>query len=533
MSTRRIKVRAPGTWDEPPAQAQPSGSGAPLMAHLLQAVGLHDPMRDVGDVSRAVWDAELAPDSPIRSELDAFVRNASPHGALCLSQVRRESSDGKASNARATRNPLGLMIRGSNPSRLQSFDRWADAAAEFSKRVSDPSPPYDPRGISLLDYFLTYVGGPLCRSSAGRTCANGESRESIETYANLVLQDVARYKRASDTGEPPPPDPWRPMPYPSMVDLVVEKPASGMRGFDDCAFRRPLIRGFATHITDGPGTQTIEDIANYFGPRGARWRDALTDLVIGQDGRIGIMNDWRDPKRGGHRAGWANGGTNGLEGDGVAFYRAFPLINVHLVSCEHCAKEGERWSDAMIDATIRVRAALMQEMRVPWDSYPFHPAWGVRVEQQHRNFATKRCPSNPYINTYDAIVLRGVKDALKEWQGGRGNVPTPTPQRAYGEYQFPEEMVARDFGILTAYRNGKVDKLPYDPNGPISAMWLRRCLETGFWPEAEEMRQVDTGLDPDGPEWIVAFEGGWRLWAPVGKERAGWSWLDGWQPKAA
>ena len=51
---------------------------------------------------------------------------------------------------------------------------------------------------------------------------------------------------------------------------------------------------------------------------GKRAGDALTDTVIGRDGRIGLLNDWRDPERGGRRAGWANGTATGTGGDGVA-----------------------------------------------------------------------------------------------------------------------------------------------------------------------------------------------------------------------
>jgi hypothetical protein len=218
-------------------------------------------------------------------------------------------------------------------------------------------------------------------------------------------------------------DPWRPYPYPKMVDLLVSKPYEGA-GFDRGAFRRPQIRGFCTHITDGGGQ--IEFIRDLFSTGGERATDALTDLVIGRDGRIGLLNDWRDPNRGGTRAGWANGGADGLEGEGVAFYRKYPYINTTLVSCEHIATAGQGWTDAMIASTIEIRTAIFQELKVPWDQYPMQG--GVSVEQQHRNFATKSCPADPYISSIDAVVRREVKAKLKAWQGGQ-ETPAPAPER--------------------------------------------------------------------------------------------------------
>ena len=68
--------------------------------------------------------------------------------------------------------------------------------------------------------------------------------------------------------EPTPLDPWRPYPYPKMVDLLVTKPYDGA-GFDRVEYRRPLIRGFCTHITDGPQTQAIEFFQHFFSTGGS------------------------------------------------------------------------------------------------------------------------------------------------------------------------------------------------------------------------------------------------------------------------
>ena len=326
--------------------------------------------------------------------------------------------------------------------------------------------------------------------------------------------------------EPTPrPDPWRPYPWPAMVDLVVAKPGE-RAGFDRCAPRGGRIEGFCTHITDGPPSQQIEFFRDFFGTGGARAWDALTDLVIGWDGRIGLLNDWRDPARGGTRAGWANGGVDGLEGEGVAFYRRFPAINEVLVSCEHAQKAGGPWSDAMIASSIEVRVAQAQALRVPAASYPVNPRTGLTVELQHRHFAAKSCPANPYVSTIDAAIKREVRAKLAAWQGGDAEPPAPEPPATFTDFGMTLAQVANEFGTLTRHNaDGTTDALPFDPAGPVSLSWLRRCEREGVFPEAEEMRLWDSAVRP-GAEWWVSFGNGWRLVKPAGDTRADWFWLD-------
>lgn len=333
--------------------------------------------------------------------------------------------------------------------------------------------------------------------------------------------------------QPAPPqavDPWRPYPYPPMVDLIVQKPYDGA-GFDRVEFRRPLIRGFSSHITDGPQSQTIEWLAEFFGTGGARAYDALTDLAIGADGRIGLLNDWRDPNRGGTRAGWANGGTDGLEGPGIAFYRRFPRINVHLVSCEHCAKAGQAWTDAQLASTIEIRTAIAQELMCPWDSYPNHPAYGVSIEQAHTFFASKSCPAEPYLSTYEPIILAEVAQKLRAHQTGSTNgdpLPPvkPEPVKTYTEYGLTLDTVANLFGVMDRYNtDGSIDELPFNPEGPLSLLWLERSEATGDFPEAESIQLLDSSLTP-GNDWFATWEGGWIAVLPEGDTRATWRWLD-------
>ncbi len=377
------------------------------------------------------------------------------------------------------------------------------------------------------DEYEAYVRGYLTSDDINGTSQQAAVKAIKQRVAAMVKDARADGPVPEPKPEPKPEaDPWRPYPYPTMVDLVVQKPGEGA-GFNRCAFRRPNIRGFATHITDGPPSQSIEFFAEFFGTGGARAWDALTDLVVGWDGRIGLLNDWRDPDRGGTRAGWANGGVDGLEGEGVAFYRRFPAINEALVSCEHCQKAGGQWSDAMLESTIEIRTAIAQELKCPADSYPYHPAYGgVSIEQQHRNFATKSCPAEPYISKYDKAVRIAVKEKLAAWQGGGATPPPPEPVKTFTDWGMTEAHVANYFGVLTRVNaDGTVDELPFDPKGPVSLSWLKRAEEEGTFPEAEEMRLWDSNLRP-GQEWWVTWEGGWTLVKSAGDTRDVWRWLD-------
>lgn len=363
---------------------------------------------------------------------------------------------------------------------------------------------------------------------------NSTTRASYGARVDALMRAMGPYVAGgADTGTPAV-DPWRPYPYPKMVDLIVEKPYEGA-GFDRVAFRGDRIRGFATHITAGEGS--LEFYRDFFSTGGERARDALADLGIDRAGRIGLFNDWRDPNRGGTRAGWANGGTDGLEGPGIAFYRMFPDINSVLVSGEHIARVGQLWSDAQIAASIEIRTAIAQELNCPWESYPVHPAWRVWIELQHRHFATKSDPDEPYISTLEPIILREVQQKLRTHQtGSASGDPLPAAPAAapawQGAFDLPAAFWANEFGTLRRHNeDGTVDDLHFDPTGPISLAWMRRCAEARVFPEAEELRTWDSNLAPGKERW-ASFANGWRLWLPLADSNAAWVWLDRVTPPA-
>lgn len=136
------------------------------------------------------------------AEDDAGVYIGAKGRALPVAQSWMESNYGQAANAQSAHNPLGLM--GTDGKTLLTFPNWGAAFGEWSKRMGDPN--YKggvyPRDATLEQFIVTYVGGPLCWSSKGASCANGETWESTHHYLD---ETVARLNRYFGTTPPPPP----------------------------------------------------------------------------------------------------------------------------------------------------------------------------------------------------------------------------------------------------------------------------------------------------------------------------------------
>lgn len=358
----------------------------------------------------------------------------------------------------------------------------------------------------------------------GTNPANGVSPESyIRTVEGFLAETQATT---------PDDDPWRPYPYPPMrKDAHVRKAFDGA-GFDRVAHRGPRIVGSCNHITDGvpypdgSGDQVIW-YRDFFSIGGERANDALTDTVIADNGDIGLLNDWRDPDWGGRRAGWANGTSGGLEGDGIAFYRHYPDINSLLVSKEHVTRTGRPITASCLEASIELSTAVAQEVRCPWDKYPYHPGkHGVNIEQQHRNFATKACPAEPFISTTYPKLIAEVRARLKAHQGGEPSVPTPEPTDTFTKWGMTAQHLAWFFGAFVRVNtDGTTEELPFSPTGPLSLLWMKRCEEEAVFPEADLIQTWDSEI-AEGKESYAVWKNGWVAWLPIDNSRAGWRWLD-------
>lgn len=159
--------------------------------------------RDVGTVT-AARAAEILHGYPLGDDVAGVYAGAKGR-ALPMAQSWMESNYGQAANALATHNPLGLME--SDGKTLQRFLTWGGAFDEWSRRMDDPS--YKggvyPRDATLEQFIVTYVGGPLCWSSRGGSCANGETWISTHLYLSETVDRLNRYFGVVAPSPPPPP----------------------------------------------------------------------------------------------------------------------------------------------------------------------------------------------------------------------------------------------------------------------------------------------------------------------------------------
>lgn len=476
-------------------------------------VGRETPFRATGDVTFAVWEREFTQaGSTLKGEaLRACYDAARGGSALVLDRFAVES--GFATSSPARNNFLGL--REPEGLAFMAFATPVDGVRELMRRWSDgrykASWPgvYMPRELSLAEMLGRY---------------SPPHENDTEALIRGAVERINRWRAASGEARTGGIN-WAPLPYPSMRLAIVSKPAEGA-GFYRVAPRGPRIIGCCNHITDGdPGGDAIEWYRAFFSTGGERAWDALVDVVIARDGEIGLLNDPRDVNRGGTRAGWANGNVDGLEGEGVEFYRQYPAINDVLWSKEHVARSGQPLTDAQMEASIALSAAVAHNSGCPWDKYPRHPGkHNVVIEQEHANFARKACPDWWFIDQFRPVLRREVQAILAKHQTGSSNPGRPTPtestpatEPAY-PFGFTREAIEFFFGTLTRYDG---ETFGFDPAGPISLLWLARCREEGKFPEAESW-SLFGGRD------VVQWEGGWMAIREGGgvDPKAVWSWID-------
>ena len=489
-------------------------------------VTARSPFRELGNTDRASFKKALgrtiAGPSPMTAEADAIYDALEPHGLTRLAAAmawieRRNETDpgGLRYYGRNLHNAWAIKRAGS----WARYDSYEDAAKDWAERVLGPT--YD-AATTLAEFINIYA--PSFENDTNRYI-----QMAVDEVNALPRQVVIVEPDEPDPGDGPV-DPWRPYPYPEMVNVHVTKAYDGA-GFDRVRPRGPRIVGVCNHITDGdPSGDELVWYQKFFSVGGERAGDALTDTVLGRDGRLGLLNDWRDPEWGGRRAGWANGTATGIEGDGIAFYRKYPLINDVLVSIEHVARAGQALTEEQLETSVEMSTAIAQSVRCPWDTYPYHPGLGgVNIEQMHRNFAPKSCPAEPFVSSFYPKKIDAVKSKLRAWQGDNAlpkPQPDPPPPVWYTRFGFSLEEIKGFFGRITRYnRDHTQDEFGFDPNGALSLLWLERCDREGKFPEAERIWYADAKF-VDGEEMWASWEGGWMAYLPLVDSRATWRWLD-------
>jgi hypothetical protein len=289
--------------------------------------------------------------------------------------------------------------------------------------------------------------------------------------------------------------------------MICKKSGNGA-GYNEVGPRQ--IVGGCRHITDGNGT--IEFYHGFFSQGGERGEDALVDFIIDRDGRIAMFNDpW------GTRSPWANGGSDGLEGDGVAFVQTLGVsaINNRLFSVEHIGTSPNPLTKPQMTASIWLWAWMFDQMNVPYTGYPVNPAVGLRTDLEHWEFATKPCPGGGVrgqVNEHQA----GVTALLKRYQvetNPEPGPPIPPPVTSIYPPGMTLELAKRLYGTLKV---GWAEKpFAFDPERSECRYWLNHGtlqLEEGedytkaTWPEINDCIRRGNGNRVFTWEGGLAFE---------------------------
>lgn len=383
---------------------------------------------------------------------------------------------------------------------------------------------FAPRVERLRDMMTRYAypdGDVAYTWAEDQGWADGVARRASQLWPNLPNQSSAT---ANDVV-------FGRVPRPAILDLIVSKAGPG-NGYWQLAAPRQIVGG-VEHIT--AGLASIEWYRRFFGIGGERARDALVDFIIDEAGRIAMFNDpW------GFRSPWANGSTDGLEGDGPAFVSRFGIdaVNDRLFSTEHIRRGDEPWPDAMMAATIALDAWMFDGAGVRWDTFPVHQDYGVVTHLFHSEFTGKggdtpsECPGAWIKQPANINRLQDhVRARLKKHQTGvesGAEIPPPGPvepdHALPGGWTLERARVA--FGELRWTRvDGKTVRRTFDPTNGLALAWLQRAVEEGVTNPPTAVRGFD-GRYGGGEEnaGVAMFSNGWVAVRPA--RRAGWRWAD-------
>jgi hypothetical protein len=212
------------------------------------------------------------------------------------------------------------------------------------------------------------------------------------------------------------------VPHPPFEDRYI--PDSQTSAWNDLGPRRAL--GVCQHSMVGSLIGTDKWFRDGV-PSPTHKAKGLTDYGIGgsTDGPLdGVIWRWNDPT--GRRSGWASGGSDGLEGDGPAFVAKLGVdaINRDLVSIERSdgGDIATPMSPRQFESICQLSAYWFDQAKVPWDSFPVNPHYGIVTHMLHKEFATKDCP---FPAVYDRIneIQDRIRAILKQYQESAGYAP--------------------------------------------------------------------------------------------------------------
>jgi hypothetical protein len=505
------------------------------------------------------------PDAKDRQFVDRlryWCRVAGVDDANALSQMIWETDDMKAPRWNRDLNPAGIGITGDatiQPFRITNADEAArvmvQAIYAMPSKQWHPAVPMPEGAVSWMNgvwlpkvrhprYPATVTqvqhqhiqyqipGEPFTRA----TWAADDAYMGHVTRFNAYVPGVPDQSSITPTPEKPPMADliFGRVPHPPFVDLIVDN-----RFWQDLGPRRAVgvcqhsmvgtLRGSYTYILPGGGGQALWD----YSVGGAT--DGANDGVI-----------WRhnDPK--GRRAGWANGGSDGLEGDGPLFVRTLGIdaINRDLVSIERSDGgnyQSQPMSPKQFESIAQLTAYWFDQARVPWNTYPVNPNVGCVTHMIHKEFATKDCPFPPVYNEISRLQdrVRAILKAAQTVAPDAGNELPPEQPIEQDHDRYPNGWTAAalkdQWGVLPRVNpGGSVTSLHFavtkNPIAAIANAWIARGAADGITTISDlpkpQLWQV-IAVDEDTKSDLITFEGGreaWQLWRP--NKWVPWTWTD-------
>lgn len=334
------------------------------------------------------------------------------------------------------------------------------------------------------------------------------------------------------------------IPHPTVIDRLI--PDLQNRAWDDLGARK--LVGVCQHSMLGSLWGTDE----YF-RRGSASR-ALTDYGIGgsTDGPQwdGVILRWNDPQGkaasvkidgvarpvSANRAPWANGGSDGLDGDGPAFVRRLGVaaINRDLVSIERSdgGNELTPMSNRQFEAICALTAHWFDAVKVPWNQFPFNPNLGIVTHLLHSEFSTKSCPFAP-VSGRIAEIQQRIRQILKAGQELTTPVTATTtppqgerPDAPWWPQGYDVAILRERFGVLERRESGgTITPASFDERGVISNAWIARGVQ-----EKRRAAQLPRALhwwvlesDDEQRHDLVTFDERWILFRP--DPAVAWTWL--------
>lgn len=325
------------------------------------------------------------------------------------------------------------------------------------------------------------------------------------------------------------------VPHPDFTDRYI--PDSQTSAWNDLGQRNPV--GICQHSMIGSLAGTDKWFRDGV-PSATHRARGLTDYGIGgsTDGALdGVIWRWNDPR--GRRAGWASGGSDGLEGDGPLFVRTLGVnaINRDLVSIERSdgGNINTPMSPKQFEAICQLTAYWFDQAGVPWDTFPVNPKHKIVTHMLHFEFATKACPFDP-VRSQITVIQDRVRSILKSYQVVDEPVePTPPvdPQPEWPNNWTTEALKAR-FGYVLEVDFANPDngykKRTFNANGPISNMWVQRAAAEGIT-EIKRIPKpgfiaVSRSKDGEACHTFVVPRSGYRDWVAFrGDGNDSWKWL--------